>query len=151
MAMTAQCKADHDSASGCEVQDDSNVRQPGPSHQTTQCATVWDFSTHGRSDGKLWQGRITSMLICRQIFQKTASSAYCALGWTTYLVSNNQRAQNQATIFPPPAKWPYPQHQLCCPPSGRVPIHPKHRNYVKVTQLTEDVRKQTFQRWETAK
>ena len=53
--MTAQCKADHDSASGCEVQDDSNVRQPGPSHQTTQCATVWDFSTHIEGQKEGWK------------------------------------------------------------------------------------------------
>jgi hypothetical protein len=57
MTATVQSKADHDS--GCEVQDDSNVRQPGPSHHPTltdnalQSGTFQLVMRGGRSDGKL--------------------------------------------------------------------------------------------------
>jgi hypothetical protein len=55
MATTVQSKADHDS--GCEVQDDSNVRQPGPSHHPTLTTIVWDFSTRneGRNLKERWK------------------------------------------------------------------------------------------------
>jgi hypothetical protein len=70
MTMTVQCKADRDG--GCEVQDDSNVRQPGLSHHPTltdnalQSGTFQLIMRGRRSDRKLRQGRITSMLISRQ-------------------------------------------------------------------------------------
>jgi hypothetical protein len=57
MTVTVQCKADHDG--GCEVQDDSDVRQPGPSHHPTltdnalQSGTFQLIMRGRRSDGKL--------------------------------------------------------------------------------------------------
>ena len=57
MTMTAQCKADHDS--GCEVQNDSNVRQPGLSHRPTLTGNALRSGNFqlimrgGRSDGNL--------------------------------------------------------------------------------------------------
>jgi len=70
MTVTVQCKADHDG--GCEVQDDSNVRQPGPSHHPILTDNALQSGTFqlpmggGRSNGKLWPGIATSMLISRQ-------------------------------------------------------------------------------------